>query len=128
MSVSSSVGAALIAVALSACAHEMSSSSAPSYAGGRAAQPSGFIAPAQHASYEQAPDATRSGTSYLGGQAGQPSAWLDTETPRVASTSNVTSCNPAGRAAQPFSGPSLHAVKSDATHVACRSDGARSQF
>ena len=119
---------ALFAVALSACAHQSAqlSPTTPSYAGGRAAQPGGFLPTAQRASFEQAP-ASNGGPSYLGGQAAQPHAWLGSESQHIVLVE--PSCVPAGRAAQPFSGPSVHAVTSvDANSVACRTDGAAAHF
>lgn len=121
--------AALSALALSACAHQ----SAPipqttwEYGGGRTAQPGGFLPSAQRASFEQAPVTTRSGLSYLGGQAGEPQAWLEGDAWQA--QNSAASCQLAGRAAQPFSGPTLYAVKQSAhdTTVACRTDS-RSRF
>ncbi len=112
MSKSSLISAGLVALALSACAHQ----SAPipqttwEYGGGRAAQPGGFLPSAQRASYAQAPVTTRTGMSYLGGQAGEPQAWLDGDAWQATNT-EAASCQMAGRAAQPFSGPTLYAVR-----------------
>lgn len=105
----------LFAVLLSACAHQSAqvAYTAPSYLGGRAAQPGGFNATAP-TPFEQAPEAN--GLSYLGGQAGQPHAWLDGETRSVA-TAEPT-CLAAGRAAQPFSGPTFDAVNASAANGA----------
>jgi hypothetical protein len=117
-------GAALFAIALSACAHQ-GAQVAPttfSYEGGRAAQPGGFISSTHRAGYVQAPAETRLGMSYLGGQAGEPQAWLDGDAWQ-AKNSAAASCQPAGRAAQPFSGPTLYAVNAPSaqgTQVACR--------
>jgi len=120
---------ALFAVALSACAHQSAqlSPTTPSYAGGRAAQPGGFLPSAQRASFEQAPARSYSGPGYLGGQAGQPHAWLGSESQSVVLMES--NCLAAGRAAQPFSGPSVYAVTSvDESSVACRTDGAAARF
>jgi hypothetical protein len=121
---SSLASAVLFALALSACAHQ----SAPipqttwEYGGGRAAQPGGFLPSAQRASFEQAPVTTRNGLSYLGGQAGEPQAWLEGDAWQA--KNSEASCQLAGRAAQPFSGPTLYAAQQSAhsTAVACRAE------
>jgi hypothetical protein len=128
MSKSSFASAALLALALSACAHQ-SAQVAPtsfSYLGGRAAQPSGFIPGTNSASFAQAPTETRTGMRYLGGQAGEPQAWLDGDAWQ-AKNSEAASCQQAGRAAQPFSGPTVYAVRQSPEHgaVACRTDSSR---
>lgn len=132
MFVSPRTGAAVIAVALSACAHQASQVTVtPSYPGGRAAQPGGFIASSQPASFEQTPVATRDGASYLGGQTSQPFAWLPEQSPVTKHGVAESSCEPRGRAAQPFAGPSLYAVKaqtSEGVTVVCRGDGDPSGF
>jgi hypothetical protein len=76
---------------------------------------------AQRASYEQTPLTARTGDSYLGGRASNPEAWLANETPRQ--TKVATSCKTAGRAAQPFSGPSQHLLVASSdrgTKLTCR--------
>jgi hypothetical protein len=123
MSLTSRVGAALFALTLSACAHQASSIGAtPSYSGGRAAQPGGWMAESQHAATQQAPHMVRDGDSYLGGRASNADAWLANETPRQAKVA-ATSCKSAGRAAQPFSGQSQQLVTAPSDRgakVACR--------
>lgn len=127
MSKSSFISAALLALTLSACAHQ-SAQVAPtswSYLGGRAAQPGGFIPSKQSASFAQAPAQTRMGMSYLGGQAGEPQAWLDGDAWQAKNVENAA-CRPAGRAAQPFSNPTTYAVIQSAKHGNdCRSDSSR---
>jgi hypothetical protein len=124
MSKSLFAGAALFALALSACAAQSSqvAHTTLSYLGGRAAQPGGFIPSTQTGSFAQAPTPTRDGTSYLGGQASEPQAWLASAVPQTAGSEILASCQPAGRAAQPFSGPSVHAVSGHDGDVACRTD------
>lgn len=102
---------ALFAILLSACAHQGAQvvQTGPSYLGGRAAQPGGFNATAR-TPFEQTPEAH--GLSYLGGQAGQPHAWLGAETRSVATVEPT--CVAAGRAAQPFSGPTLYTLNAPA--------------
>jgi hypothetical protein len=128
MSKSSFIRAALLAFALSACAHQ-SAQVAPtsfSYLGGRAAQPGGFIPSARSAAFAQAPAETRTGMNYLGGQAGEPQAWLDGDAWQ-AKNGEAASCQPAGRAAQPFSGPTVYATRQSPEHaaVACLTDSSR---
>jgi hypothetical protein len=111
------VRTALFAVALSACAHQSAqlAQTTPSHLGGRDA--GGFNASAP-AAFEQTPSPL--GESYLGGQAGQPHAWLGSETRSVVLVE--PSCLAAGRAAQPFSGPSLYsATPTDPNSAACTS-------
>jgi hypothetical protein len=111
------VRTALFAVALSACAHQSAqvALTTPSHLGGRDLQPGGFNASAP-AAFEQTPSAQ--GESYLGGQAGQPHAWLGSEARSVVLVE--PSCLAAGRAAQPFSGPSIYAASpADAKSAAC---------
>lgn len=122
MSLTSRVVTALIAVALSACAHQTSSAvPAASYAGGRAAQPGGWLLGDQRAAYEQSPLASRADDRYFGGRASNPAAWLAHESPRQTNVA-AASCEPAGRAAQPFSGPSQYLLTPSSDHsaqVAC---------
>jgi hypothetical protein len=124
---------ALFALGLSACAHQ-SAGLAPrvqSYPGGRSAQPGGFIAVAEGTSFAQAPTAGRHGASYLGGRAGQAYGWPG-EGARVASVEAPAYClNAGGRAAQPFSGPTLRVVRREGQagkHAICRSEGAALRF
>lgn len=118
--------AGLLALALSACAHANTPipQTTWEYGGGRAAQPSGFLPSAQRASYAQVPVTTRTGMSYLGGQAGEPQAWLPGDAWQAKNT-EAASCQMAGRASQPFSGPTLYAVEESAREKvgACRVEG-----
>ena len=126
MSKSSLASVGLLALALSACAHQNTPipQTTWEYGGGRAAQPAGFIPSKQLASYEHAPVTTRTGMTYLGGQAGEPQAWLDGDAWQAKNT-EAASCQMAGRAAQPFSGPTLYAVRESERGkvVACRTEG-----
>lgn len=123
MTRSSLASAALFALFLPACAHQNTPipQTTWEYGGGRAAQPGGFIPSKQRASFAQAPVTTRTGMSYLGGGAGEPQAWLDGDAWQAKNT-EAASCQMAGRAAQPFSGPTLYAVndRAQSKTVSCR--------
>lgn len=119
------VAAALVAVALSACAHANTSSSSyasQSYLGGRAGQPHSFTPgnEARERARAQAWNEPR-----LGGRSAQPGSWISSsqETPSV----DPNYCYLGGRDAQPFSGPNLRVQKTSHTTETCErsSSGAR---
>jgi hypothetical protein len=132
MTVSSSSSAALIALALSACAHGSPSDRTSTHPGGRAGQPSSWITSAETAAWQESARANTSGSSYLGGRASQPHAWLPSQAGHVdTAPAGEATCRAAGRDAQPFSGPTLRAIKAETERgdmLVCRSEDASGRF
>jgi hypothetical protein len=111
------VSAALVAVALSACAHANSlspSQPAESYAGGRAGQPQSW-GQASTAG-EQAP-LQRWNDPSLGGRSAQPGSWISSN--QATPGADPDYCYLGGRDAQPFSGPSLRVEKTSGSTDVC---------
>jgi hypothetical protein len=95
--------AALLAVALPACAHAHGSPAvAPSLAAGQAAQPGSYI---PHAAREPAASQVIAAEGAARGQAAQPHSWTTLQQPAAVSQHDATAGSPhvGGRAAQPYS-------------------------
>jgi hypothetical protein len=107
MSTTHRLAAALASVAVAACAHvNTQSSAASSYPGGRAGQPGSWNVSAQTAAVEQARQQVVWNEPWLGGRSAQPASWIHSGMEPPASPA-PSYCYLGGRDAQPSSGPAL---------------------
>ncbi|HEX6243760.1 MAG TPA: hypothetical protein VFZ61_22755, partial [Polyangiales bacterium] len=96
---------ALTAVALTACAHaHTSSSSGPTYLGGRAGQPGGWSASPETVAVEGARHQAWNDPLH-GGRSAQPASWIVSDP--APTNAAPAYCYAGGRDAQPSSGPQL---------------------